>query len=95
MDLQRAESIISFIKGLTPDERTFVRQIVQSSIEKKKKRPEQKKNGKYSDEQIKKAWELLKKGLTGKEIGRITKIKANSISKTFLKERMQNIKKKE
>jgi Fic family protein len=94
MDLQRAESIISFIKELTPDERTFVRQIMQSPT-KKKKYPKQKKNGKYSDEQIKKAWELLKKGLTGKEIGRITKIKANSISKTFLKERMESIKKKE
>ena len=93
MNLQRAEEIITFVKNLSPTEKNFVRNVVNTSTVKRTSN-RKRKNGKYSDEQIKQAWELTKKGLKAKEIAKITKIKVKSISKAFLKERLKNIKKK-
>ena len=93
MNLQRADEIITFVKALSPNERHFVRNIVGKPTIKRPK-AEKRKNGKYTDEQIEKAWELMKKGLKASEVAKITKIKVKSVNKAFLKRRLKNIKKK-
>lgn len=93
MDMQRLEAIASFVKGLNPKERQLVGGLLKCKPA--KKTVKKKKNGRYTPAQIKKAWELTKKGLPAKEVAKITKMKAGSISKPFLKKRLRSIKRQE
>jgi len=93
MNLQRVDEIVTFVKGLSQNEKHFVKGIVNTPTIKRTSKHKTK-NGKYTDEQIKKAWELMKKGLKANEVAKITKIKVKSVNKAFLKRRLKNIKKK-
>lgn len=90
--LQRLDEIVSFIKKLTPHEKQLVRGLLKTD---KKSVTVKRKNGKYKPWQIKRAWELTKKGIPAKEIAKVTKMKAASISKSFLKKRIKAIKRQE
>ena len=46
---------------------------------------------KYTDEQIRNAWELKQQGVKGKEIARLTGLKVGSTTTMFLKKRLDSM----
>lgn len=96
MDINRLDEIVSFFKKMTMQERQLVKDLLTEKPEKKNGAKKNKKQNhrKYKPWQIKKAWDLLKKGESAGEIAKHTRMKVKSINKSFLKERLKNVKKK-
>ena len=103
MDIDKAYEIVTFLKNLSADEKSFVRQLlhetaVENFIKTAKKvrvnGKKGKKNGKYTPKQIRKAWDLLKKGVSAKEIARRTRMNESVVGKSYLAHAMKRFEKK-
>lgn len=93
MNLKRAKEIVKFLDSLSDAEFRFVNHIVRGTNQNngdefvepiKRKRKKFDKRVKYSDDQIRKAYELMQNGVKFKEISRLTGIKLKSLSSNYL-----------